>query len=186
MLSRFFIYRPIFASVLSILIVVLGVVAYFALPVSEYPELAPPVVHVEASYPGANAQTIADTVALNAGAGTIYLQHWPDRPGRGTVLVKNNNVANTGPTEVPPYTNYISGEAQFATFRMSNAGKLTLLNDFTVGDIWLDTANARLDLGGKTLTVRSREHELGPGTVLNYGQIIWLPDIPKGTIYFAK
>jgi HAE1 family hydrophobic/amphiphilic exporter-1 len=63
MLSRFFIYRPVFASVLSILIVLLGAVAYFALPVSEYPELAPPVVHVEATYPGANAQTIADTVA---------------------------------------------------------------------------------------------------------------------------
>ncbi len=63
MLSRFFIYRPVFASVLSILIVVLGAVAYFALPVAEYPELAPPVVRVEATYPGANAQTIADTVA---------------------------------------------------------------------------------------------------------------------------
>ncbi len=63
MLSRFFIYRPVFASVLSILIVLLGAVAYFALPVAEYPELAPPVVHVETNYPGANAQTIADTVA---------------------------------------------------------------------------------------------------------------------------
>src|SRR5687767_4784642 len=63
MLSRFFIHRPVFAAVLSILIVVLGAVAYFTLPVAEYPELAPPIVHVEATYPGANAQTIADTVA---------------------------------------------------------------------------------------------------------------------------
>jgi hydrophobe/amphiphile efflux-1 (HAE1) family protein len=63
MFSRFFINRPVFACVLSILIVVLGAVAYFTLPVAEYPELAPPVVHIEATYPGANAQTIADTVA---------------------------------------------------------------------------------------------------------------------------
>ena len=63
MFSRFFINRPVFAAVVSILIVVLGVVAYFTLPVAEYPELAPPVVRVEATYPGANAQTVADTVA---------------------------------------------------------------------------------------------------------------------------
>jgi hydrophobe/amphiphile efflux-1 (HAE1) family protein len=63
MFSRFFINRPVFAAVLSILIVLLGAVAYFSLPVAEYPELAPPVVRVEATYPGANAQTIADTVA---------------------------------------------------------------------------------------------------------------------------
>ena len=62
-MSRFFVNRPIFASVVSIIIVLLGALAYFRLPVEEYPELAPPVVRVEAQYPGANAQTIADTVA---------------------------------------------------------------------------------------------------------------------------
>jgi HAE1 family hydrophobic/amphiphilic exporter-1 len=63
MLSRFFIDRPIFASVLSIVIVLLGLVAYVVLPTEQYPELAPPVVRVEATYPGASASTIADTVA---------------------------------------------------------------------------------------------------------------------------
>lgn len=63
MLSRFFIDRPIFASVLSILIVLLGAIAYVTLPTEQYPELAPPVVRIEATYPGANAATIADTVA---------------------------------------------------------------------------------------------------------------------------
>ncbi len=63
MFSKFFIERPVFASVLSLLIVLLGGVAFYGLPVEQYPELAPPVVRVEALYPGANAQTVVDTVA---------------------------------------------------------------------------------------------------------------------------
>jgi len=63
MFSQFFIRRPVFACVLSILIVLLGAVSIFRLPIAQYPELAPPVVRVEALYPGANAQTVADTVA---------------------------------------------------------------------------------------------------------------------------
>jgi multidrug efflux pump len=61
--ARFFIDRPIFATVLSVLIVLLGGIAYFTLPVSQYPEIAPPTVVVTAVYPGANPQVIADTVA---------------------------------------------------------------------------------------------------------------------------
>jgi HAE1 family hydrophobic/amphiphilic exporter-1 len=60
---HFFIDRPIFAAVLSILIVVFGVVAYPGLPVAQYPEIAPPTVVVTATYPGANAETLAETVA---------------------------------------------------------------------------------------------------------------------------
>ncbi|MBI5571332.1 MAG: efflux RND transporter permease subunit, partial [Desulfomonile tiedjei] len=63
MLSRFFIERPIFAFVISILIVIAGGVAVFTLPVAQYPDITPPVVQVTAFYPGANAQVIADTVA---------------------------------------------------------------------------------------------------------------------------
>lgn len=79
MFSRFFINRPVFACVISIVIVLLGVVSYFGLPVAQYPELAPPVVRVEALYPGANAKTIADTVAapleqeVNGVDGMIYM-----------------------------------------------------------------------------------------------------------------
>jgi multidrug efflux pump len=62
-LSRFFIDRPIFATVVSAVIVLVGVVAYVALPVAQYPEVAPPTVQVTASYPGANAETVRDTVA---------------------------------------------------------------------------------------------------------------------------
>src|SRR6202007_2021205 len=60
---HFFIERPIFAAVLSILIVVFGIVAYPGLPVAQYPEIAPPTVVVSANYPGATAETLAETVA---------------------------------------------------------------------------------------------------------------------------
>jgi multidrug efflux pump len=63
MISHFFIDRPIFASVLSIVILIVGGVALTQLPIAQYPEVAPPTVQVTATYPGANAKTVADTVA---------------------------------------------------------------------------------------------------------------------------
>src|SRR5437763_129988 len=63
MISHFFIDRPIFATVLSIVITLAGAVAAFSLPVAQYPDVAPPTVLVTASYPGANALTVRDTVA---------------------------------------------------------------------------------------------------------------------------
>ena len=61
--SDFFIKRPIFAGVLSIIIFLVGAISLFRLPISEYPEVVPPTVVVTASYPGANPKTISDTVA---------------------------------------------------------------------------------------------------------------------------
>src|SRR3954471_3852950 len=63
MFSRFFIDRPIFASVLSIIITLAGGIAVFTLPISQYPEITPPTVEVSGYYPGANARVVADTVA---------------------------------------------------------------------------------------------------------------------------
>src|SRR3954463_4971149 len=62
-MSRFFIDRPIFASVLSIVITLAGGIAVWTLPIAQYPEITPPTVEVSAYYPGANAQVVADTVA---------------------------------------------------------------------------------------------------------------------------
>ena len=62
-LTHFFIDRPIFASVLSIVIVLVGSIALIRLPIAQYPEIAPPTVVVSAAYPGANAQVVAETVA---------------------------------------------------------------------------------------------------------------------------
>ena len=63
MISRFFIHRPIFAAVLSIVIILAGAVAIPTLPIAQYPDITPPTVQVSCSYPGANAQVVADTVA---------------------------------------------------------------------------------------------------------------------------
>src|SRR5579872_6250881 len=63
MFSRFFIDRPIFASVLSIIITLAGFISLWTLPIAQYPEITPPTVEVSAVYPGANAQVVADTVA---------------------------------------------------------------------------------------------------------------------------
>src|SRR5216110_4144711 len=61
--SHFFIRRPIFAGVLSAVIFLLGLIAMWRLPISEYPEVVPPTIVVQASYPGANPKTISETVA---------------------------------------------------------------------------------------------------------------------------
>src|SRR2546422_9510308 len=63
MLARFFIDRPVLAWVISVVIILLGALAAGFLPVAEYPDITPPTVRVTASYPGANAQVVADTVA---------------------------------------------------------------------------------------------------------------------------
>ena len=61
-LSHFFIDRPIFATVLSVFVILIGGAAYFTLPVAQYPEIAPPAVSVSASYPGASADVIESSV----------------------------------------------------------------------------------------------------------------------------
>src|ERR1700690_4343167 len=63
MISRFFIDRPIFATVLSVVITLIGGIALFTLPIAQYPRITPPGVSVSIQYPGANAQVVADTVA---------------------------------------------------------------------------------------------------------------------------
>ena len=79
MFSRFFIYRPIFATVLSIVIVIAGVVTLGGLPIAQFPEITPPTVQVQAVYPGASAQVIAETVGapieqqVNGVEGMLYM-----------------------------------------------------------------------------------------------------------------
>src|SRR5436190_13413511 len=62
-MARFFINRPIFAAVISIVITLAGGIAVMLLPVAQYPEITPPTVQVSCTYPGANAQVVADTIA---------------------------------------------------------------------------------------------------------------------------
>jgi multidrug efflux pump subunit AcrB len=91
--SRFFINRPIFASVLSIVIVLAGTIALFTLPVAQYPEIAPPTVEVSAYYPGANAKVVADTVAapieqqVNGVENMMYMSSQCTNDGKYTLTV---------------------------------------------------------------------------------------------------
>ncbi len=62
-MTRFFINRPVFSIVLSLLIVIVGTVAIYLLPIARYPEITPPQIQISASYPGADAQTVAESVA---------------------------------------------------------------------------------------------------------------------------
>ncbi len=93
MFSRFFINRPIFASVLSIVIVLGGGIALFTLPVAQYPEITPPTVEVSAVYPGANARVVADTVAapieqqVNGVEGMMYMSSQCANDGTYTLTV---------------------------------------------------------------------------------------------------
>src|SRR6266705_1339799 len=63
MFSRFFIDRPIFAAVMSIVITLAGGVAVFTLPIAQYPPITPPTIQVQCNYPGASAQVVAESVA---------------------------------------------------------------------------------------------------------------------------
>ncbi len=87
MISKFFLGRPIFAAVISIILVLVGLGALGALPIEQYPNIAPPLILVSASYPGATAQTMADTVAapleqqINGVEGMIYMYSQNTTPG---------------------------------------------------------------------------------------------------------
>src|SRR5467141_2763223 len=92
-LSKFFIDRPIFAGVISVLIFVAGLLALRAMPISEYPEVVPPSVVVRAQYPGANPKVIAETVAtpieeqINGVEGMLYMGSQATTDGQMTLTV---------------------------------------------------------------------------------------------------
>ncbi len=90
-MTRFFITRPIFASVLSIIIVLAGLAAAFQLPIAQYPQIAPPTVQIQATYPGASADTLSKTVAapieeqLSGVEGLLYFNSSADSSGTLTI-----------------------------------------------------------------------------------------------------
>src|ERR1700754_3553547 len=92
-ISKFFIDRPIFAGVLSVLILLAGMIALFQLPISEYPEVVPPSVVVKAQYPGANPKVIAEAVAspleeqINGVENMLYMQSQANSDGNLTLTV---------------------------------------------------------------------------------------------------
>ena len=93
MKSDFFIDRPIFSTVISIVIVLVGMIGLFLLPVDQYPNIVPPVVQVSASYPGADAETVSQAVAtpieqeLNGTPGMLYMESRSTNSGSFTVTI---------------------------------------------------------------------------------------------------
>jgi len=92
-MARFFIDRPIFAWVISLFIVVLGIVAIKQLPIAQYPSVAPPAIVVNVTYPGASAQTLEDSVIsiiereMNGAQGMIYMESTSQANGTGSITI---------------------------------------------------------------------------------------------------
>ena len=92
-IPRFFVDRPIFAAVLSIVITLVGALAYFGLPISQYPDVIPPTVIVSASYPGADARTLAETVStpleqeINGVEGMLYMSSSSTSDGKVQITI---------------------------------------------------------------------------------------------------
>ncbi|MBA4804645.1 MAG: multidrug efflux RND transporter permease subunit [Brevundimonas sp.] len=95
-ISRFFIDRPIFAAVISVFITLIGLFAYPLLPLSQYPEIAPPTITINTAYPGASAETLAETVAapieqeVNGVEGMLYLSSSSTSDGAVAITVTFN------------------------------------------------------------------------------------------------
>ncbi|MEO3430279.1 multidrug efflux RND transporter permease subunit [Pelagibius sp. CAU 1746] len=91
--AHFFVDRPIFATVLSLVLVIVGLIAYGQLPVAQYPEIAPPSIVVRASYPGADAKTVAETVAtpleqeINGVEDMLYMSSYSTADGSMSLTI---------------------------------------------------------------------------------------------------
>ena len=105
MFSHFFIERPIFAAVLSIVITLAGAVAAFNLPLAQYPQITPPSIMVMCTYPGANAHVVADTVAapieqqINGVEDMMYMVSQSNNDGSYTLTVTFKPGVNLNPAD---------------------------------------------------------------------------------------
>jgi multidrug efflux pump len=125
-MTRFFITRPIFASVLSIIIVLAGFAAAMKLPIAQYPQIAPPTVIVTATYPGASADTLSKTVAapieeqLSGVEGLLYYQSSADSSGTLTITATFEQG-----TDVDQATFNVSNRVNIATPRLPDEVRRT-------------------------------------------------------------
>ncbi|MDE7375251.1 MAG: efflux RND transporter permease subunit, partial [Muribaculaceae bacterium] len=117
MFSKFFIGRPIFATVIALLMVFAGVLCYKSLPVAQYPDITPPTVMVSATYPGADAQTVARAVGVpieeqvNGVNGMLYMSSTSGSDGSYnlTITFENGTDVDEAAVEVQNRISYADG-----------------------------------------------------------------------------
>ena len=125
-MAKFFINRPIFASVISIIIVIAGLVASQVLPVAQYPQIAPPTVLITATYPGASAETLAKTVAapieeqLNGVESMVYFTSSASANGTVTITATFTLTENANGRAVVSDTVFETTSFDFSAQRFAN------------------------------------------------------------------
>ena len=190
MISHFFISRPKFAFVISIVIVMAGLIALKMMPIAEFPDITPPQVIVTASYPGANAETIAKTVIapleqqINGVKNMIYMSSTSSNDGSASIKVSfdvgTNPDMNTVNVQnrVSQATSQLPEEVirQGVTVKEQSSNILMILNiyseDERYGDIYLSNFTSL-----NILDSVSRIHGVGDASILgsmDYAMRIWL------------
>ncbi len=121
MFSKFFIDRPIFATVIAILMVIAGAITVFTLPVAQYPDITPPTVMVSANYPGASAETVATTVGVpieqqvNGVEGMLYMSSTSGSDGNYSLTITFKNGTNLDEAAVEVQNRIALVEGQLPT-----------------------------------------------------------------------
>ena len=193
MKPAFFIDRPIFSAVLSILIVILGFIGLFLLPVDQYPQITPPVVKVSASYPGASALTVSQAVAtpieqeLNGTPGMLYMESSSSNSGGLTIDITFDISANPELAAVEVQNRVKLAESRLPAEVIQNGIKVEKQSASQLMTICLRSSDARFDeiylSNFATINVLDILRRIpGVGRVSNigsryYGMCIWvLPD----------
>src|SRR5580692_12726604 len=134
-MSNFFIRRPIVAIVIAILTVIVGVVAMLSLPTSQYPDIVPPEIMVQATYPGADAKTLAQAVAtpveqqMNGVDNMLYMSSVSANNGQATVYVDFDVKTNSDTDQVLSQLRVSQAQAQLPA--QVNAAGVTVLKSLT-------------------------------------------------------
>lgn len=193
MKPTFFIDRPIFSAVLSILIVIVGFIGLFSLPVDQYPQITPPVVKVTASYPGASALTVSQAVAtpieqeLNGTPGMLYMESSSSNSGGLTIDITFDISASPELSAVEVQNRVKLAESRLPAEVIQNGIKVEKQSASQLMTICLRSSDERFDeiylSNFATINVLDILRRIpGVGRVSNigsryYGMCIWvLPD----------